>query len=683
MDHDPSRRTPSRLQFRIDAHASGSQARATTFHTLHGKVQSPLFMPVGTQATVKAQRPENLEDAGSQILLANTYHLLLRPGPQVFEHFGGYHGFTSWQRSVLTDSGGFQLFSLADSLTMSEEGATFRSHIDGHKIFLSPELSIATQIAIGSDIMMVLDQCIPSTADEKAARNALAITNRWAKRSLDRREDSPQALFAIVQGALFPDLRRESVDHLTSMPFDGFAIGGLAVGEGKSEREDICEFTAQRLPSDRPRYLMGVGTPLDILEAVHRGVDMFDCIIPTQVAQHGTVFTSQGIVKITRGIYKLADEPLDPNCHCPTCKRFSRAYLHHLIKAKEPLSWQLLGQHNIYFYHRLMSEIRESVLENRFMALYRNKRSILHGPDLANPPGPSPRKKRDPRRLGAYEVHQSKAGFASIRHCRSGEIMHATNAPMDEARRLYVEQSRLVERLEQAQPRQEPTILWDVGLGAAANAMAAIECYESRCDAGRTLGDLHILSFENDLDSLRLAVRNNKDFPYLRHPGPAAILESGQWQSKRHPGLRWTLLPGEFLEVIQGPEALAPHLIYFDMFSSKTNQAEWTLRSFRQVFAACAELPTELFTYSRSTAIRAALLASGFFVAAGASTGNKQETTIAMTPKMLEHAAFGRTLLGAKWLGKWQRSTAQFPADLNAEEREAFASAVLQHPQLR
>ncbi len=675
----------SRLNFRVDAVATGSSARATTFQTLHGEIQSPLFMPVGTQATVKAQRPENLEDAGSQILLANTYHLLLRPGPEVFEKLGGYHGFASWKRSVLTDSGGFQLFSLADSLTMSEEGATFRSHIDGRKIFLSPELSIATQISIGSDIMMVLDQCIPSTADKAAAREALEITSRWAKRSFERREEAPrptqQSLFAIVQGALFPDLRAMSIDQLSSMDFDGFAIGGLAVGESKSEREDICEFTAQRLPADRPRYLMGVGTPLDILEAVHRGVDMFDCIIPTKVAQHGTVYTSKGIVKIPRGIYKFADEPLDPACDCPTCTRFSRAYLHHLIKAKEPLSWQLLGQHNIYFYHRLMREIRESILEDRFIELYREKRNILHGSDEANPPGPHPRTKRSTNALGAYEVHQSEAGFSNIRHIASGEIMHSHNAPMDEARSLYVEQSRLLERLTHERSAENPVVLWDVGLGAAANAMAAIECYEAEAVGGKELADLHIISFENDLDSLQLAIRNNRNFPYLRHPGPASLLKSGQWRSKTCPGLRWTLQHGDFLETAPADDVLAPHVIFFDMFSAKTNCEEWGLRSFQQIFRACADQPAELFTYSRSTAIRASLLASGFYVALGSSTGNKQETTIAMTKAMFSQCNFDRNMLGGGWLKTWQRSTARHPAGLSSEKLKGFDAAVLGHPQ--
>ncbi len=286
--------TPSRLNFCLDAQALDSRARAATFRTLHNEVQTPLFMPVGTQATVKAQLTRTLEEAGSQILLANTYHLLLRPGAEVFRRTGGIHGFMSWDRAVLTDSGGFQIFSLPHSRSMSEAGAVFQSYLDGQTILLSPELSIETQKAIGSDIMMALDQCVASTADEATIRAAVEITHRWAARSLAARGDSPQSMFAIVQGALCPELRRESAAVLSEMPFDGFAIGGLAVGESKSEREDLCEFTAQLLPPDKPRYLMGVGTPLDILEAVHRGVDMFDCIMPTQLAQRGAVFTSRG-----------------------------------------------------------------------------------------------------------------------------------------------------------------------------------------------------------------------------------------------------------------------------------------------------------------------------------------------------------------------------------------------------
>src|SRR3954452_10178533 len=317
--------TPSRLNFRIEARATGSRARAATFQTLHNEVKTPLFMPVGTHATVKAQLPQTLEDAGSQILLANTYHLLLRPGPEVFRRTGGIHGFMSWSKSVLTDSGGFQIFSLPNSRAMSEEGAIFQSYVDGRTILLSPEISIETQKAIRSDIMMALDQCIPSTADETAARLALGITHRWAARSLATRAESPQAMFGIVQGALFAELRRESVETLCAMPFDGFAIGGLAVGEEKNQREDVCAFTADLLPEDKPRYLMGVGTPLDILEAVHRGVDMFDCILPTSLAQQGVAFTSQGRRDLRRAAYRDKHGPIDPACHCYTCKTHSIA----------------------------------------------------------------------------------------------------------------------------------------------------------------------------------------------------------------------------------------------------------------------------------------------------------------------------------------------------------------------
>jgi len=419
---------PSRLRFQLEGRATGSEARAATFRTLHNEVQTPLFMPVGTQATVKAQLTQTLEEAGSQILLVNTYHLLLRPGPEVFRRTGGIHGFMSWKRSVLSDSGGFQIFSLPHSRSMSEEGAVFQSYLDGKTITLSPELSIETQKAIGSDIMMVLDHCIASTSDETTARAAMEVTHRWAARSLAVRGESEQSIFAIVQGALFPELRRESVAKLSEMAFDGFAVGGLAVGESKSEREDICGMTASLLPPHKPRYLMGVGSPLDMLEAVHRGVDMFDCIMPTQLAQRGAVFTSRGFLQLRRGVYKFSDEKLDPACSCPTCSRYSRAYLHHLTKSSETLGWQLLGAHNIYFYHQLMRDIRESILADRFMELYRAKREFLHASDIDNPIRAPKRNKAISKSRGAYEVHIAREGFASIRHRDSGEIMHSRTA---------------------------------------------------------------------------------------------------------------------------------------------------------------------------------------------------------------------------------------------------------------
>jgi queuine tRNA-ribosyltransferase len=652
----------SRLHFRLEAQATGSRARAATFQTLHNEVQTPLFMPVGTKATVKAQLTRTLEEAGSQILLANTYHLLLRPGVEVFRRVGGIHKFMSWERAILTDSGGYQIFSLPHARSMGEEGAIFQSYLDGKTILLSPEVSIETQKAIGSDIMMALDHCVASTAEKTVAREALEITNRWAARSLAARGDSPQAMLGIVQGALLPELRRASASALCEMPFDGYAIGGLAVGEGKSEREDVCEFTAALLPNDKPRYLMGVGTPLDILEAVHRGVDMFDCIMPTQLAQRGAAFTSRGFLQLRRGIYKFAEEKLDPECGCPTCVRYSRAYLHHLTKSSETLGWQLLGKHNIHFYHQLMREIRASILEDRFLSLYEGKRAFLQESDLDNPiTPPKPNRKRRTS-LGNYEVHRAWEGFASIRHIASGEIMHSRTDPMEEARQLYVEQSHLAVRLGES---AEPLVIWDVGLGAAGPM--------------RPIRSMRLISFENDLDSLRLALLHNDAFPDLRHGGPPAILEEGWWQSKTYAGLSWSLVRGDFPGTIADAPA-PPDLIFYDMFSGRISGEAWTLNAFRQLFAACGERAVELFTYSCSTSVRALLLAAGFYVARGRSMGPKEETTIALTPAAPRD---GRDLLAASWLERWNRSGAKFPAELLPAEQAAFERMIRAHPQFQ
>ena len=668
----------SRLGFRLDAQATASRARAATFRTLHNDVQTPVFMPVGTNATVKAQLTQTLADAGSQMLLANTYHLLLRPGAEVFRKLGGIHKFMSWERSVLTDSGGFQIFSLPHSRSMSEAGAVFQSYLDGRTILLSPELSIETQVAIGSDIMMALDHCVASTADEPTVRAALEVTNRWAARSLAARGDSPQSMFAIVQGALSAELRRESAARLLEMPFDGYAIGGLAVGETKSEREDVCEFTAELLPNDKPRYLMGVGTPLDILEAVHRGIDMFDCIIPTQVAQRGGVFTSRGYLQLRRGVYKAAEEKLDPECPCATCARYSRAYLHHLTKSAETLGWQLLGQHNIYFYHQLMREIRASILADRFAELYQAKRAFLHEPDLDNPITQSKPKKRRPTQLGDYEVHIAREGFGSIRQISSGEIMHMRTPPMDEARQLYVEQSQLSERVREAEA--EPLVIWDVGLGAAANAMAAIHCYEREATAG-PVRPMRIISFENDLDSLKLALLHNDLFPYVRHAGPPAITRDGNWRSKQHAGLEWQLLRGDFLQMMSHAPA-PPDVIFYDMFSSKTSADAWKIETFRRLFVACEDRAVELFTYTCSTSVRVALLAAGFYVAKGRSMGAKEETTIALTPAAYEASSrHHNALLGPDWLERWNRSGAKFPAGTAADELASFEQLIREHEQ--
>ena len=284
----------TRLNFTLEQESRGSKARAAVFETLHGEVKTPIFMPVGTQGTVKAQTIDSLKTAGARVLLANTYHLLLRPGMEVFKRFGGIHRFINWDGPVLTDSGGFQIFSLPDSRKMNEEGARFQSYVDGKSYLLSPESSIDMQKAIGGDIMMALDQCIPSTAPYEQAETAMDLTHRWAERSLRARGDSLQALFGIVQGACHRELRKKSAAFLRELPFDGLAIGGLAVGETHHERYELTGLVAEHLPTNLPRYLMGVGTPIDILEAVHRGVDMFDCIIPSQLAQRGVAFTSHG-----------------------------------------------------------------------------------------------------------------------------------------------------------------------------------------------------------------------------------------------------------------------------------------------------------------------------------------------------------------------------------------------------
>jgi queuine tRNA-ribosyltransferase len=682
--------TMPRSGFRTVATARGSRARAGILDTLHGPVLTPVFMPVGTQATVKAQLPQTLLDSGSQVLLANTYHLLLRPGPEVLRRLGGIHRFMSWPRAVLTDSGGYQVFSLPGSRTVSEEGAAFRSYVDHRTVLLSPESSIATQIAIGADVMMAFDHCVASTVDLATARAAADLTARWALRCISARGQSPQALFGIVQGALFPDLRRECAARLAGMPFDGYAIGGLAVGESREEREDVCALTAECMPQEKPRYLMGVGTPLDLLEAVHRGVDMFDCIIPTQVAQRGGAFTSRGYLQMRRGVHALADLALDPDCDCPTCPRHSRAYLHHLIKVREPLGWQLLGQHNLHFYHRLMREIRESILTDGFADLYRAKRDVLGADDLDNPVTRS-RVRRVPGAAaatkGAYAVHMAPAGFASIRHIASGETMHARTPPMDEARSLYVEQSGLRERLRlragEDPAAAEPLVVWDVGLGAAANAMAAIGCYEDAAASAPVRG-LRIVSFENDLDPLRLALRNHRHFPYLRHGGPATLLATGGWTSRTHAGLEWRLHPGDFTETLAWAP-FAPDLVFYDLFSGPTHPEAWTLATFERLHLACDGRAVELFTYTASTAARVAMLGAGFWVGRGCPTGGRPESTIALTAAAVaaagDVAGCRHELLGAEWLGRWGRSQARFPSDVGSGEHAAFAQRILGHSQ--
>ena len=363
---------PRLLPFTPGASDAASRARRGRVVTAHGPIETPAFMAVGTRATVTGLTPADLAEVGAQVVLGNTYHLMLRPGPDLFRRVGGIHRFMGWNGPVLTDSGGYQIFSLAADRTVGEEGARFRSYVDGRTHLLSPERSIEMQTAIGSDIMMALDVCLDSTADATALRDAMERTHRWALRSLAARR-SEQALFAIVQGGVNADLRRESAGVLAEHPFDGFALGGLAVGDTRAEREHITHFAAELLPADRPRYLMGVGTPADLVHAVSAGIDLFDCVLPTHLAWQGTAFTSTGRVRITRGPAAHADVPLDAGCDCSTCAKFSRAYLHHLFKCSEPLGPRLLSLHNLRRYHALMAEARAAIALGNYAAFAKQK----------------------------------------------------------------------------------------------------------------------------------------------------------------------------------------------------------------------------------------------------------------------------------------------------------------------
>lgn len=612
----------SRLNFTLEKVAKNSHARAARFRTLHNEVLTPLFMPVGTHATVRGQRVENLRDSGSQILLANTYHLLLRPGAEVFKKFGDIHRFMNWNKSVLTDSGGFQIFAMPNSRKMTEEGAEFLSYVDGKRIQLTPEKSIEMQKAIGSDIMMVLDQCIPSTSDRATTEAAMHLTHRWAKRSLEARGDSPQSMFAIIQGACDLELRKQSAEGVLQMPFDGFAIGGLAVGETKAEREDTAEFTTALMPTNLPRYLMGVGTPIDLLEAVHRGVDMFDCILPTALAQQGVAFTSKGKLSLRRGVYKFAEEALDPACDCYACQNYSRAYLYHLTKTKEYLGWHLIALHNIHFYHWLMRAMRENILADTFVEFYQRWRPVLNQSDEENPVVRPKQLAAQELILGDYEIRFAPNGGASIMQRSSGEVMPA--------RELYVEQSQLIFRLE-----KESITLWDIGMGAATNCMAAIRAYEEAVDAGKILQPLKILSFENDLDSLRLAADNQKYFPHLRHGAPHTILERKEWGSKKY-AMEWRLLEGDFLTTME--QAAVPQIIFYDPFSYKLDSALWQLPAIEKLFAKISGFDVRLYTNSASAAVRSIFLTAGFFVAKSLAARSKSEVTIALTPSALKEA---------------------------------------------
>jgi len=341
-------------------------ARLGIIHTPHGSFETPMFMPVGTLATVKTLAPEELKEMGAGIILSNTYHLWLRPGHEIVKEAGGLHSFMNWDRGILTDSGGFQVFSLSEFRKIEEEGVYFRNHLNGDKLFLSPEKAMEIQNALGSDIMMAFDECPPYPATYEYMKRSVERTSRWAERCLSaHKRPNEQGLFGIVQGGEFEDLRKQSAQDLVSLDFPGYAVGGLSVGEPKDVMNRVLEFTTPLLPANKPRYLMGVGSPDSLIDGAIRGIDMFDCVLPTRIGRNGTVMTSEGRVVIKNAQYARDFTPLDPNCDCYTCRNYTRAYIRHLIKCDETFGIRLTSYHNVYFLIKLMEQVRQAIREDR------------------------------------------------------------------------------------------------------------------------------------------------------------------------------------------------------------------------------------------------------------------------------------------------------------------------------
>lgn len=644
------------MQHQLDA--TDGAARAGTFTVRGQAIPSPCFMPVATRGAVRGQTPETLARAGARILLANTLHLHQRPGVDTLRALGGLHRLMGWSGGILTDSGGYQVFSLGARIT--EEGASFRDPSSGRELFLRPEDSLATQGAIGSDIAMVLDVCLPAHADHAAAADALARTTRWARRCLAARNPG-QALFAIVQGATFADLRQRSAAELTDLPFDGYAIGGLAVGEEAGVREDLTALSASLLPTDKPRYLMGVGTPTDLLAAMNSGVDCFDCILPIAHAQHGVAYTFDGRLDLRRGVYARDEGPLDRSCDCLACATTSRAWLHHLVKCEELLGWQLLGAHNLHHVHALVARGRAAIVEGVFASFYREHRERLSARDPDHPSvAPTPKRRRPPppTTLGDYElVIRAGDGMregASVRQRSTGEVMHAAGDPLEEARALYVGPSRLAALLAREGP---PLVVWDVGLGAGTNAFAALS-------VPRGARALHLYSFEADLDALRLATLHPWRFPQARHRGTWALLREGRFDDEL---LHWELVHGDVRQTLD--RAPPPDVVFWDPFSFKADSDLWTPSCFARLRGVCRR--ATVHTYTNATACRGALLAAGFFVGRGPATGPKSETTIAFTHA--EDAAPGQ-LLDGSWLARWEASSARWPLEVQAGGEAARAA---------
>ena len=363
----------SHMQFQVSA--TDGKARTGSMQFPRGEVATPAFMPVGTYGTVKGLNPQQIRETGADIILGNTFHLMLRPGTETIRKHGDLHDFTAWPRPILTDSGGFQVFSLGEMRKISEQGVNFKSPIDGADIFLGPENAIEIQHQLGADIIMVFDECTPYPATETEALQSMQLSLRWAARCKQAHGDNSAALFGIVQGGMYTQLREQSLKGLLELGFDGYALGGLSVGEPKEEMIGVIEHCADQLPADKPRYLMGVGTPADIVHAVSQGVDMFDCVMPTRNARNGYLFTSQGLLRLRNHRYRQDTSPLDENCSCYTCQNFTRSYLHHLDKCREILGSQLNTIHNLHYYQQLMAGLREAIEQGRLTAFISQFRS--------------------------------------------------------------------------------------------------------------------------------------------------------------------------------------------------------------------------------------------------------------------------------------------------------------------
>lgn len=356
------------MNFQLLAKDDSSYARRGTLDFPRGKVQTPAFMPVGTYGSVKGLTPDHVEELGAEIILGNTFHLMLRPGTEVVKAHGDLHDFIGWDKPILTDSGGFQVFSLGEMRKITEEGVTFQSPVNGDRVLMTPESSMRVQRDLGSDIVMIFDECTPYPATEKEAADSMRLSLRWARRSKDAHGDSPSALFGIIQGGMYESLRDESLAGLLEVGFDGYAIGGLSVGEPKPDMLRILGHTAPKMPEDKPRYLMGVGKPEDLVEGVRRGVDMFDCVMPTRNARNGHLFTSFGVLKLRNAANRHDTGPVDPECDCYTCRGYSRAYLYHLDKCGEMLGATLNSIHNLHYYQTLMAGLRRALEEGTFAA---------------------------------------------------------------------------------------------------------------------------------------------------------------------------------------------------------------------------------------------------------------------------------------------------------------------------